>query len=391
MAEVDLISSHTPWAPLPRMLAPGALGDGSAYQQVFDQAATADAVWSDPARVKQAYADSVAYSLDALTSFVANAHDDNLVLVVLGDHQPAAVISGEGASHDVPVSVVAKDPAVLDRIGGWGWQPGLRPSAAAPVWPMDAFRDRFFGAFGDGSGREGLVAVVAALPRDATVDGERVERADVGHQLGSRPARSPSTPRACRARSAGTAAAVALLEVRDDVIGLRREETGALFGRGEHVGQGTAGAGRPDGAGVLDLLGVGGEEPREAVTGDAVGDGLVEVAERVLRGTSAHRVAACGRSPEIRPDEVALGHGARLEHPHLPRARPARTDAGTSFVSPEGLDGDRRKKSPVHLVAVERLHRPPPAGQPRRRHPERRELHGLVGRRLRIGSRWSSR
>ena len=148
MAEVDLVSSHTPWAPLPRMLAPGALGDGSAYQQVFDQAATADAVWSDPARVKQAYADSVAYSLDALTSFVANAHDDNLVLVVLGDHQPAAVISGEGASHDVPVSVVAKDPAVLDRIGGWGWQPGLRPSATAPVWPMDAFRDRFFTAFG---------------------------------------------------------------------------------------------------------------------------------------------------------------------------------------------------------------------------------------------------
>ena len=155
MAEVDLISSHTPWAPLPRMLAPGALGDGSAYQQVFDQAATADAVWSDPARVKQAYADSVAYSLDALTSFVANAHDDNLVLVVLGDHQPAAVISGEGASHDVPVSVVAQDPAVLDRIGGWGWQPGLRPSAAAPVWPMDAFRDRFFGAFAAGQAGKG--------------------------------------------------------------------------------------------------------------------------------------------------------------------------------------------------------------------------------------------
>jgi hypothetical protein len=144
MAEVDLVSSHTPWAPLPHMLDPGALGDGSAYQQVFDQAATADAVWSDPATVKQAYADSVAYSLDALTSFVANAHDDNLVLVVLGDHQPAAVISGEGASHDVPVSVVAKDPAVLDRIGSWGWQPGLRPSATAPVWPMDAFRVRFF-------------------------------------------------------------------------------------------------------------------------------------------------------------------------------------------------------------------------------------------------------
>jgi uncharacterized membrane protein YhaH (DUF805 family) len=147
MAEVDLISSHTPWAPLPRLLDPTALGDGSAYQQVFDQAATADAVWSDPAKVKQAYADSVAYALDSLTSFVANAHDDNLVLVVLGDHQPAAVISGEGASHDVPVSVIAKDPAVLDRIASWGWQQGLTPDRNAPVWPMDTFRDRLFEAY----------------------------------------------------------------------------------------------------------------------------------------------------------------------------------------------------------------------------------------------------
>ena len=99
MAEVDLVSSHTPWAPLPRLLDPATLGDGSAYQPVFDRAATADAVWSDPARVKQAYADSVAYALDSLTSFVVNAHDDNLVLVVLGDHQPSAVISGaDGAA-----------------------------------------------------------------------------------------------------------------------------------------------------------------------------------------------------------------------------------------------------------------------------------------------------
>jgi hypothetical protein len=150
MAEIDLISSHTPWAPLPRLLDPATLGDGSAYQAVLDQAATADAVWSSPAAVKQAYADSVAYALDSLTSFVRNAHDDNLVLVVLGDHQPAAVISGEGASHDVPVSVVAKDPAVLERVGEWGWPTGLRPGAGAPVWPMDAFRDRVFTAFRSG-------------------------------------------------------------------------------------------------------------------------------------------------------------------------------------------------------------------------------------------------
>ena len=63
------------------------------------------------------------------------------------DHQPSAVISGTGASRDVPVSVIAKDPTVLDRTTSWSWQPGLRPGRDAVVWPMDTFRDKFFAAF----------------------------------------------------------------------------------------------------------------------------------------------------------------------------------------------------------------------------------------------------
>jgi hypothetical protein len=74
--------------------------------------------------------------------------NDNLVLVFLGDHQAAPVVTGENASHDVPITIVARDPAVLDRITGWGWDNGLKPSPQAPVWRMDAFRDRFLTAFG---------------------------------------------------------------------------------------------------------------------------------------------------------------------------------------------------------------------------------------------------
>jgi len=33
-------------------------------------------------------------------------------------------------------------------ISPWGWQDGMRPSPDAPVWPMDAFRDRFLNAYG---------------------------------------------------------------------------------------------------------------------------------------------------------------------------------------------------------------------------------------------------
>ena len=70
------------------------------------------------------------------------------MLIVLGDHQPATIVSGSNAGHDVPISIIARDPAVLDRISGWGWQDGLRPRPDAPVWPMDAFRDRFLSAYG---------------------------------------------------------------------------------------------------------------------------------------------------------------------------------------------------------------------------------------------------
>ena len=48
----------------------------------------------------------------------------------------------------MPISVIAHDPAVLTQIAGWDWEDGLRPSPHAPVWPMDAFRDRFLSAFG---------------------------------------------------------------------------------------------------------------------------------------------------------------------------------------------------------------------------------------------------
>jgi phosphatidylglycerophosphate synthase len=147
-AEVDLVSSHTPWTRIPRIVDWGKVGDGSIFNEIPVDETSKDALWSDAARVRAAYGQSIQYTLNSLTSFVQHYGDPNLVLVVLGDHQPATIVSGLGASHDVPVSVIAHDPAVLKRVSGWGWNDGLRPAAAAPVWPMSAFRDRFLGAFG---------------------------------------------------------------------------------------------------------------------------------------------------------------------------------------------------------------------------------------------------
>jgi hypothetical protein len=147
MAEIDLVSSHTPWTPLPRMVGWGALGDGSLFDGMPDQGVARDVLWRDGTQVRAAYGHSIEYTLSALVSFVETYGDPNLVLVVLGDHQPARIVSGAGAGHDVPVTIVAHDPAVLSRIDAWGWQPGLRPATDAPVGSMAAFRDRFIDAF----------------------------------------------------------------------------------------------------------------------------------------------------------------------------------------------------------------------------------------------------
>ncbi|MGI5131569.1 sulfatase-like hydrolase/transferase [Pseudonocardia sp. CA-107938] len=149
MAEVPLVTSHWPWAEVPRLLGWDEVGDGSVYDRPgAGQGDPEEAVKASPERMRDGYRRSIAYSLSTLISYVENYGDDDLVLVFLGDHQPAPFVAGETAGKDVPITIVARDPAVLDRINGWGWQDGLRPGPAAPVWPMDSFRDRFLTAFG---------------------------------------------------------------------------------------------------------------------------------------------------------------------------------------------------------------------------------------------------
>lgn len=147
MAEVTLTSSHTPWAPLPTTLDWDQLGDGSVYGPIIKSAEGAGTVWKDNHKVREAYATSIAYSVDTLISYVQKYGDPNLVMVFLGDHQPNSIVVGQNASKDVPISIVAKDPKVLDRIASWGWTDGLTPAPDAPVWPMNEFRDKFLTAY----------------------------------------------------------------------------------------------------------------------------------------------------------------------------------------------------------------------------------------------------
>ncbi|MEJ3748854.1 sulfatase-like hydrolase/transferase [Actinomycetes bacterium KLBMP 9797] len=147
MAQLALLSSHAPWVPIPRMVGWNEVGDGSIFHQVRKEGFTRKQVWSSTDRIRTEYRRSIEYSLSALISYVETYGDENLVMVFLGDHQPSSLVVGEGASHDVPISIITKDQAVLNQIASWKWTNGLKPGAKSPVWKMDSFRDRFLTTF----------------------------------------------------------------------------------------------------------------------------------------------------------------------------------------------------------------------------------------------------
>jgi hypothetical protein len=148
MAEIPLMSSHAPWAPVPDFIDWDRLADGRVFAETTGAGDDPRLVWTRGLeRVRTDYGKAIEYSLTTLLSYVERYGDDDLVLIFLGDHQPASVLTGDGASRDVPITILARDPAILDRISGWGWSDGLRPAPGTPVWRMSEFRDRFLSAF----------------------------------------------------------------------------------------------------------------------------------------------------------------------------------------------------------------------------------------------------
>ncbi|KAB1148114.1 sulfatase [Streptomyces luteolifulvus] len=147
MAEIILASSHNPWSPIARMIDWEDLGDGSVFHQIKKEGTDPKEVWKNPESVRTEYRHAVEYSLRSLTEWVERYGDKNTVLVFLGDHQPVPTVTAGSTSKDVPVTIVAHDKKVLDRISGWGWTDGLKPAGNAPEWRMDTFRDRFMTAY----------------------------------------------------------------------------------------------------------------------------------------------------------------------------------------------------------------------------------------------------
>ena len=114
-AEMALISSHAPWTPIPPVLERwSAIGDGRIFSRWADQGDPPEVVWRDPERVREQYALAIDYVLGVLASYAARFVDNQTLLILVGDHQPAPLITGEGASRDVPMHVISGSRALLE-------------------------------------------------------------------------------------------------------------------------------------------------------------------------------------------------------------------------------------------------------------------------------------
>jgi len=128
------ISSHMPFRPTPpyqpdwsRLLA----------EEPYEPNAVAESLAVEPdwTNLIVDYADTIAYTFDYLSGYLGQRPDLDLLLVLLGDHQPPASVSGAQTRWDVPVHVIANRQEALDILLGAGFVDGLEPEREA-IGPM---------------------------------------------------------------------------------------------------------------------------------------------------------------------------------------------------------------------------------------------------------------
>ena len=142
------ISSHIPFTPTPpyqpawsRMLTEQPYDDVD-IERAFDRQPD----WLD---LGPSYVNALSYTYQVISGYLRQRADRDFIMILLGDHQPPAAVSGEGAPWDVPVHVIANRRQVLDRLLTHGFRRGLEPArptagrlnTLAPIL-LEVFGDR---------------------------------------------------------------------------------------------------------------------------------------------------------------------------------------------------------------------------------------------------------
>ena len=147
MAEIDFVSSHTPWTPLPRLVPWSEVGDGSVFDPQPARGSGAGRRVARPER--RAEAVRAVGRVHAAADVLVPAHLRPAEPRAHRARRPSAGADRERpgcrprrADHDH-----REGPAVFARIASWQWDGRHAPVAGCPGVADGPFRDRFLGAF----------------------------------------------------------------------------------------------------------------------------------------------------------------------------------------------------------------------------------------------------
>lgn len=144
--ETVLISSHGPFDRQPPYVDDwSTLGDGSIFTTLDPLRFDVD--WTDQHKASAAYSRAIAYDLQVLETYACQFLTTRALVVVLGDHQPNADVTGGDASWAVPIHVLSRDPALLAPFDAMGYVHGFTPTQPPPHPPMAGFYSAFLRAF----------------------------------------------------------------------------------------------------------------------------------------------------------------------------------------------------------------------------------------------------
>jgi hypothetical protein len=149
-AQIALVGSHAPFTPVPPYLADwDGLGDGSVLASLPVSGEPAELVWREPERIRAAYAQTIDRTLRLLLDYAARHVDARTLLILIGDHEPAAVVTGDPDARIVPIHLLSADPALLRGRLAQGFSPGLVPDPHLPARRMDTLRSWLADGSGD--------------------------------------------------------------------------------------------------------------------------------------------------------------------------------------------------------------------------------------------------
>lgn len=138
-------TSHAPFGPVAPYLPDWSR---ALMKDAYDPADVERAMAATPdlTNLAPSYLRAIAYQYDTLAGYVREHAGENLVMILIGDHQPPAAVTGPDQPRDVPVHVIASRRHVLDHLLASGFRPGLTPERPV-AGEMHALVPTLFKAF----------------------------------------------------------------------------------------------------------------------------------------------------------------------------------------------------------------------------------------------------